>query len=236
MRIGINIPKELHQRIQPLKGTMNISEICREAIEARVKKYEEFVGWLDSESAKQVVAEICEKELQRKAIVEVDWETIGYQDAKDWVQAATLADWDYWNRCRNHPDRHNQNTVWAHGRYVYDGTANPVARGKFISPGSAKTFHQQHRDYDQRIHEQDADFWEWMAEEYDGLGPFYDLMAAEQAYGRAWMAHTTAVWEMICQKREEYQQQWRSDHAEARRNRPAPEVPDHILADISRGL
>ena len=105
MRIGINIPKELHQRIQPLKGTMNISEICREAIEARVKKHEEFAGWLDSESAEQAVAEICEKELQRKAMVEVDWETIGYQDAVAWVQAATLADWDYWNRCRNHPHR-----------------------------------------------------------------------------------------------------------------------------------
>ena len=74
-----------------------------------------------------------------------------------------------------------------------------------------------------------------MAEEYDGLGPFYDYGAAQREYGRAWMAYTTAVWEMICQLREEYQQKWRSGHAEARRNFPAPEVPEHMLADISRG-
>ena len=168
VRIGINIPKGLHQRIQPLKGTVNISEICREAIEARVKKYEGSAGWLDSESAKQVVAEICEKELQRKAMVEVDWETMGYQDAKDWTQAATLADWDYWNRCRNQPHRSSQNSIWVHGRHVRDNEN----RGKFVTPGDARTFFERHREYDDEIHAQDADFWEWMAEEYDGSGPF----------------------------------------------------------------
>lgn len=230
MRIGINIPKELHQRIQPLKGTMNISEICREAIEARVKKYEEFVGWLDSESAKQVVAEICEKELERKAMVEVDWETLGYRDGKDWAAAATLADWDYWNHCRNHPDRSSQNTIWVHGRHVRDG----MTRGKFVSPGSARTFLQRHREYDELIHKQDADFWEWLAEEYDGLGPFHEYGTAERDYGRGWMAYTTAVWEMICQLREERRLHWQCEREEEHRNLPPPEVPEHLLADISR--
>lgn len=231
MRIGINIPKELHQRIQPLKGTMNISEICREAIEARVKKYEEFTGWLDSESAKQAVAEIYEKELQRKAMVEVDWETIGYQDAKAWAQAATLADWDYWNRCRNHPHRSSQNAIWVHGRHVRGNRKG----AKFVTPGDAKTFLERHREYNDEIHAQDDDFWEWMVEEYDGLGPFSDWEGAEQAYGRAWMAHTTAVWDLICERREERQRQWHSERAEARQNRPQPEIPDHLLAEINQG-
>lgn len=225
VRIGVNIPKELHQRLQPLKGTMNISEICREAIEARVKKYEEFVGWLDSESAKQVVAEICEKELQRKALVGVDWETIGYQDAKDWVQAATLADWNYWNRYRNDSDR--QHTIWVYGRYVHD----TAMRGRFISPGSARTFHERHREYTELINEQDDEFWEWIDEEYGGISGVYDLVSAERDYGRGWMAHTTAVWEMICQKREEYQQNWHRNREESRRNRPRPEVPEHFFSD-----
>ena len=231
MRIGINIPKELHQRLQPLKGTVNISEICRDAIEARVKKYEAFVGWLDSENAKQVVAEICEKELERKAIVEFDWETTGYEDAKDWVKAATLADWDYWNRCRNHPDNGIRDMVWMQGRHVLEGKN----RGRFISPGMAGTFFQRRREYDGRMREQDDDFWEWLYEEYDRLNPFTDYAAGQQEYGRAWMAYTTAVWDLICQKRKEYQQKWHSERAETRLNRPAPEVPEHILADVSRG-
>ena len=153
VRIGINVPKELHQRIQPLKGTMNISEICREAIEARVKKYEEFAGWLDSENAKQVVAEICEKELERKAMVEVDWETLGYRDGKEWAAAATIADWDYWNRCRN--DESKDVPIWRRGRYVHEG----LTKGRFISPSGVKTFHERHQEYTQQVHAQDDDFW-----------------------------------------------------------------------------
>ena len=132
MRIGINIPKGLHQRLQPLKETMNISQICREAIEARLEKYEQSVGWIESDIAKELAAEICEAELKHKAMVEVDWEMIGYQDGKDWVEAATLFDWDYWRRSQN--DAHRQNTVWAFGRHV----RNDTGRGKFTSPAGVK--------------------------------------------------------------------------------------------------
>ena len=230
MRIGINIPKELHQRLQPLKGTMNVSQICREALEAHVEKYEKFIGWLDSDGAKKVVADICEKERQRKAMIEVDWETLGYEDAKSWVQAAALADWDHWNRCRNDPSGHSRDAVWVYGRYVREG----ITGGQFISPGMAGTFLQRHREYTDLIHEQDADFWEWMAEEYDGLGPFYEYATAQHEYGRAWMAYTTVVWEMICQLREEYKLRWQREDMKSRRDRPAPEVPEHFRANIDR--
>ena len=229
MRIGVNIPKELHQRLQPLKGTMNISQICREALEAHVEKYEEYIGWLDSDGAKEVVAEICEKELERKALVEVDWEAIGYQGAKDWVQAATLADWDYWNRCRSDP--HHKDTVWTFGRHVREG----LMKGKFVSPGAARTFHERHREYMDLIHQQDDEFWDWMNEEYDGLGPVYDRGTAEQAYGLAWMTYTSAVWEKICGLRPAYQLRRQREQLESRQTRPTPEVPEHILEEIQRG-
>ena len=228
MRIGINIPKELHQRLQPLKGTMNISQICREALEAHVEKYEKFIGWLDSDGAKKVAADICEKERQRKAMIEVDWGTFGYEDAKSWVQAATLVDWDYWNRCRNHPSGHDQDTVWVHGRHVRDGQTG----GRFISPGTSRTFHQRHREYTDLIHQQDDDFWDWMHEEYDGMGPLYDYATAQQEYGRSWMAYTAAVWEMICQLREDYKLRWQHENVETREAWPAPEVPEHLLAEL----
>ncbi len=231
MRIGINIPKDLHQRLQPLKGSINISQICREALEARVDKYEEFVGWLDSEHAKEAIAGICDKEMQRKAIVEVDWETIGYQDAKDWVQGATLPDWDYWNRCRNHPDRSNQNFIWLHGRHV----RSSKTRGEFVTPDGAKTFFQRHREYMDLIHDQDDEFWEWMHEQYDGLGPLYEWESSEQAYGRAWMTYTSAVWEMICQLRDERATELQNALLKSIENRPVPEVPERIAAEIRRG-
>ena len=44
MRIGINIPNELHRRLEPLKQYINISQICRDAIEDRIKCYEKGFG------------------------------------------------------------------------------------------------------------------------------------------------------------------------------------------------
>ena len=40
MRLGINIPYDLHQRLMPLKQYVNVSQICRQAIEDRVRCYE----------------------------------------------------------------------------------------------------------------------------------------------------------------------------------------------------
>ena len=40
MRIGINIPNDLHRRLEPLKQYVNVSQICREAIEDRIRCYE----------------------------------------------------------------------------------------------------------------------------------------------------------------------------------------------------
>ena len=40
MRIGINIPNELHRRMEPLKETMNVSQLCRDAITNHLEKYE----------------------------------------------------------------------------------------------------------------------------------------------------------------------------------------------------
>ncbi len=228
MRIGINIPKELHQQLQPLKETMNISQICREALEAHLEKYEQSVEWLESDIAKQLVAKICEEELERKAMVEVDWEMLGYQDGNAWVQAATIFDWEYW--CSSQNDAHGQNTVWTMGRPVHYRPGKVT----FTSPEGVNTFHKRHSEYSQRIHEQSDEFLNWMHEEYDGMSPVYDFASAERDYGRGWMAHTTAAWEMICRLREEYSTKWHQERMQAHQNRPQPEVPDHLLADAWR--
>lgn len=83
--------------------------------------------------------------------------------------------------------------------------------------------------------EQDDEFWDWMNEEYDGLGPVFDYPAAEQAYGLAWMTYTSAVWEKICGLREAYRLRRQREHVESRQARPTPEAPEHILEEIQLG-
>ena len=38
--VGVNIPNGLHRRLEPLKQYINVSQICRDAIEERIRCYE----------------------------------------------------------------------------------------------------------------------------------------------------------------------------------------------------
>ena len=62
MRLGINIPNSLYKRMGPIKQRVNISQICRDAIEEWVNAYE---GSLDKakqdgmeELLKQIIIKI----------------------------------------------------------------------------------------------------------------------------------------------------------------------------------
>ena len=55
MRIGVNIPEDLYQRLKPLKETVNISQVCREAIEAYVNDYERALSRNEADGMDDVV-------------------------------------------------------------------------------------------------------------------------------------------------------------------------------------
>jgi hypothetical protein len=91
MRIGVNIPNELYERFKPLKGTYNLSQICRDAIKARIDSYERALERANSDGVDEVADKIWQ-EYSAKTIV--DWEALGRDDAKVWVQMATLEDFE----------------------------------------------------------------------------------------------------------------------------------------------
>ena len=55
MRIGVNIPDDLYQRMKHIKHTVNVSQVCREAIEAYVEDYERARARLESDGADEMV-------------------------------------------------------------------------------------------------------------------------------------------------------------------------------------
>ena len=82
MRIGVNIPDDLYQRMKHIKHTVNVSQVCREAIEAYVEDYERARARLESDGADEVVKRLSGEEEHRT----VDWEELGWKDARDWVE------------------------------------------------------------------------------------------------------------------------------------------------------
>ncbi len=85
MRIGINIPDDLFERMAPLKSVTNISEVCRKAIETHVEAYEQAKKRAE-EDGMDALAERLSRRLDEP---DIDWEGLALQDARMWAEMAT---------------------------------------------------------------------------------------------------------------------------------------------------
>lgn len=104
MRLGINIPNSLYKRMKPLKHMVNISQICRDAIEEWVNAYEQ-----GSEQVKQDgIDEVVEQLKQAWKPYIVDWEEVGREDARMWAKKATTENFEHF--------AHNLRVGRGHGR------------------------------------------------------------------------------------------------------------------------
>jgi len=88
MRIGINIADELLKRMEPLKNVTNISQVCRNSIKSYVESFERAASRIEKEGMSKV-AERLSNDLVPDII---DWELLGIEDAKMWVQVAKVED------------------------------------------------------------------------------------------------------------------------------------------------
>ena len=84
-----------------------------------------------------------------------------------------------------------------------------------------------------RMERQDPVFRRWLWQKCGANSH----MANEREYMTAWMSYTKSVWELVRQKEREYLEERSRQLRETRRNRPDPEAPEHLLADIRpRGM
>ena len=166
---------------------------------------------LDDPSVSQAMARVWEQEKEFRALIAMDWEQLGYEDAAAWVLAASWDDWYdllNWIECA----KSGKIQEWQIFPPVIDGV-NTIGdrRGELY-------------DRIRMMEQQDPDFRRWhLRQPFDRAG--------EREYMPAWLAYATAVWELAQQRRTEYYDQLEAERATARRNRPQPEVPAHLLPE-----
>ncbi len=85
MRIGINVPNDLLKRVKTLQPDVNISQVCREAIEQLAERHERTIKQVEIDNAE------IEKHIYRLAaiddptLIELDWEKYALDDARQWI-------------------------------------------------------------------------------------------------------------------------------------------------------
>ena len=212
MRLGINIPNDLHRRLVPLKQYVNVSQICREAIEHRIRPYEKALASGSHEDVAKAVERVWEEERILREVVEVDWGMLGYEDAKSWIERAQLKDWDYLH--------HREEVIERQGRPRWD-VPPPNLEG-------VKTFPERFFELSGRIMKHDDLLPNWLFEQYGSI----DTKAAEREYMLAWLAHTDSAWNLFREMRGRYLEERLSRRSEAAASRPAPTVPKALLDEL----
>ena len=206
MRIGINISNGLHRRLKAIPESVNVSQICRDAIESVVRKYEEADTRINEDDLTNVIKEFADEGEQWS---DIDWREYGWADARDWFQKVDrdqyerfIYDRDFYLKTPRSPEEILSLARWA-----------PSVEGVFV-------FHQRFDQHQDLL---------YLDKEYDrldrlGLGG-YPRGNAEHEYNTAWLAYFNAVHQLI----ENAKKQRAEERFRNRAKMPQPEVPDHLV-------
>ena len=210
VRIGVNIPNELMQRLEPLKPELNISQVCREALAAKAEKHERMKAGLEDDEVEAVVDGLWEREKELLAATDLDWEMLGYQDAAAWTKAAS---WDDWEDILEEL-RVCQETNWPEWRIV-----PPTIDGvKWLTDRRGEL-----RDCEERVRQHDRGLYLRLLRRLTET----DMQADQREYMTAWISHVKAVWELVKKREIEHLERQLAQRAAP----PEPEIPEHLFDD-----
>ena len=148
MRIGINVPNGLLDRVKQIRPEVNVSQVCREALEQNVALA--VVDKLNNQLARS-------RHTIADCPAEPDWEGIALEDARQWVKAVNAEEWERfienWDRyidegesvtrivaygrivkdVKGYHDRMEEHKEWfdAQDRALVSSAANPWARANY---------------------------------------------------------------------------------------------------------
>ena len=92
MRIGINVPNELLKQVKQISPKVNVSRVCREALEHRVEVADRAIAQVASDGVDEHVARLDRS--VTKEMIEPDWVALALYDAPDWVRTVTPEAWE----------------------------------------------------------------------------------------------------------------------------------------------
>lgn len=95
MRIGVNIPDKLLQRVKEIQPEVNVSQVCREALEARATLAERVRAKVQEDGMVSHIHRFFEP--GHAPLPEPDWLGIGIDDARNWVESVNPKEWHHVN-------------------------------------------------------------------------------------------------------------------------------------------
>ena len=201
MRIGINVPNELLEQVKAIRPEVNVSQICRDALEEIVSNSHRLTATINANGMDTRAASIANDNYTP----EPDWQTYGWEDAMEWVNSVSPDDWhECWNIYES--DQRDGKGDYLPGPYFC-----------WYTPG-VKTFH--HREMANEA---------WFQQQFKIRGIGNPYREAEKRYDEAWFDCVREVKRLVEQHRKEKQDRMTSEREAAWRSHPQPELPPQLL-------
>ena len=206
MRLGINVPDELLRRVKEIRPRVNVSQVCRQALQRYVD--------IAEQAKAQVAADHVDAHVDRLAQdvkappIEPDWVAYALDDARDWIQEVTPEDWKWFID--------ESNFLRKKGR----------DEAEMVGDWSG---HVGERGLRHRLYHENSEWYDYQFEEhYMNGGPDPHVKAREE-YSRAWLGYVNEVRRKLENRYKEEYDRVMAERAEYRRSRPDPELPQQLV-------
>lgn len=95
MRIGVNVPDKLLRRVREIRPEVNVSQVCREALEARATLAERVSAKVEEDGMASHIHRFFEPAFA--PLPEPDWVGMGMDDARSWIESIEPREWHEMN-------------------------------------------------------------------------------------------------------------------------------------------
>ena len=208
MRIGINVPNELLKRAKEIRPQVNVSKVCREALEHRVEIAERAKAQAIDDGLDEHVTRLAQ--FAKAPPIEPDWEAYALDDARDWVRTVTPEDWKMFI--------YQSDFLRAKGREEADMVD--------VWSGSGGDRGLTYRLY---VMSESTEWFEYQFEEqFESGGPDPHVKAREE-YCRAWLGYVHEARRKLEKLHKEEYDRVMAERKKYRQSRPHPELPQQLV-------
>ncbi len=204
MRLGINVPNELLKRVKAIRPEVNVSQICRDALEEQARRAERVAEQVVMDGVEEDLARISESNLF--PLIEPDWEGLALADARHWIAEATTEHWDRYLEIRRFlEDRGRDDETWFADVHGID---------------TVKRFPHRRKENE-----------EWLYAQYEIDPDSHSITEAKSRYERTFVSYLEEVRRMWEKQRKERHDKVIAERKEKIRELGKPEVPPQLLEE-----
>lgn len=206
MRIGVNVPNELLKEAKQIRPEVNVSQVCREALQQRVELARR-IAHAASNGVHDHVTRL-DQSVSRPP-PEPDWVAYALEDARAWATVVTPEAWERFT--------YQADFLRKQGRDEAEMVTLWSSEGEGV------------KGFQRRLAEHD----EWLISQYDlqfesDAGPS-PRAKAENEYARAWLGYVNEVRRLLEKHRKDEYDRVMAERAEYRQSLPKPELPPQLV-------